>query len=282
MHVTDTRRSDLRAFAVALSALSLSACGGGTARTPSPATVAPSPAPEAEWQALATPRPAPLPGAPRIALAMVEVNAPTGSLAPLATPGLGLSELVTAGLLRRQDVSFVERRRFAVAAEAERQGRPRAPGAPPAGVSSGADLILGATWSSLGSVARLDVTLVDAATGAVVGKRALTTPGTADPTAVARSVVGSALAVLDDLGRRPAWNDPEPGLAPASYRPSGVPAAAVDAFMRGLAAEDLWKWDAARVGYQAALEAGGAGFPEARVALARAARLRLGGTLGAS
>jgi hypothetical protein len=204
-------------------------------------------------------------------------------LAPTADVNLGVSALVAAGLLQRQDVNFVERRRFAAAAEAERRGRPRAPGAPPVGESVGAEFILSATWSSLGlDSAYLDVRLSNAETGDVVGKRRVATPNDADPTSIARTVVGSLLTILGDLDRRPAWNDPMPASAPPAYRPSGVPTVAVNDFLRGLASEDRWSWDSARAGYEAALQAAGQGFFEASAALARTARLRLGGTLGAS
>jgi len=48
-----------------------------------------------------------------------------------------------------------------------------------------------------------------------------------------------------------------------------------------LASEEAWNWEGARVGYQ---EAGAleSAFFEADVALARTARLRMGGTLGSS
>ena len=55
----------------------------------------------------------------------------------------------------------------------------------------------------------------------------------------------------------------------------------MNAFFAGLASEEVWDWEGARAGYQAA-EALDAGFFEANVALARAARLRSGGTLGSS
>jgi hypothetical protein len=56
----------------------------------------------------------------------------------------------------------------------------------------------------------------------------------------------------------------------------------VEAFARGVAAEDVFDWEAARRAYQRARQLGGQGFFEPDVALARVARLRAGGTLGAS
>lgn len=285
MHRDRTRHSAsgvLFSAPALLALLALSACGGGTPAVsggPAPASTS-----EAAWRRLATPRPAPLPGAPRVSVSDVQILAQGHlGLAPTADVNLGVAELVAAGLLRRQDVQFVERRRFAAALEAEQRGRPRGPGAPPVGESAGAEYLLSATWSSLGlDSAYLDVRLSDAETGAVVGKRRVATPNDADPTGVARTVVGSLLVILGDLDRRPEWNDAVPASAPASYRPSGVPTAAVDDFLAGLAAEDAWNWDAARQGYESALKVGGQGFFEATAALARTARLRLGGTLGAS
>jgi len=97
---------------------------------------------------------------------------------------------------------------------------------------------------------------------------------------VARAGVGAILAALDDLGRLPDWEDAVGIPAPGSYEASGVPQTALNDFLGGLAAEEAWRWDAARDAYQAAARA--RGFPEAEAALARTARLRLGGTLGES
>lgn len=267
----------------AAAALVLGACGGATSG-PSGTTAAPPSISEAGWRALATPRPAPLPDAPRVSVGAVEILANSDlGLTSESGPAPAVSALVVVGLLRRQDVHFVERRRFAAAAEAERRGQTRPEGAPAVGVSVQPEFILDASWASVGlDSAYLDVHLKDAQSGAVVGKHRLATPNGVDPTSLARTVVGSLLVILDDMGRRPAWNDPLPASAPASYRPTGIPATAVDAFFGGLRAEDGWQWDRARVGYQAALKAGGPSFVEAETALARTARLRLGGTLGAS
>jgi hypothetical protein len=193
---------------------------------------------------------------------------------------LALQELVAAGLLRRQDIRYVERRRFAAAAEAERLGTPRPAGAPAAGVSPGPELVVSAAWSPVLGTGRLDIRLVDAQSGSVVATHRSATPSDADPTSVARTVVSGLLAALDELGRRPAWNDPATDAAPATYQSAGVPATAAEAFFRGLAAEERWNWEGARGGYQAAVAQGGPGFVEAAAALARAARLRNGGTLG--
>jgi hypothetical protein len=197
--------------------------------------------------------------------------------------GLGMSELVAAGLLRRRDVQFVERRRFAAAVEAERRGVARPAGAPPAGVSPGAQYVLSATWASVGlDSAYVDLRLADAQSGAVVGSWRGATAPDADPVAVARRVVAGTLSALERLGARPAWQDPEALAAPAAYRASGVSAAAASSFFRALSAEETWDWERARTGYQSALAAAGPSFVEAAAALARAARLRNGGTLGSS
>lgn len=260
-------------------ALLLAACGG-TASSPAP--TAPARASEAEWRALATPRPAPLEGAARVAVGEVKV---LGTVSSPAAAGadleLGLSELVAAGLLRRRDVHFVERRRFSAAVEAERLGRPRPQGAPAAGTSPGARWAVSATWATLGlDSAVVDLRLTDLETGAVVGSWRGATAPAADPVSVARTIVAGTLAALDRIAPRPAWADPEPAAAPLPFRASGVPEAAVAAFFRGVAAEERWAWEEARAGFQGALATGGDGFVEAAAALARTARLRSGGTLG--
>jgi len=273
-----TRSSPRRVALLATLALA-SACGGGTtAGTTSPAGAGAS---DAEWRALAAPRPDPLAGAARVTLGEVQIlgTVPWHIPADLGAP-LALQELVAAGLLRRRDVGYVERRRFAEAAQAERLGTPRPGGAPRAGVSPGPELVATAVWSPVLGTGHLDVRLVNAANGTVVATHQSSAPGDADPTSVARTVVSGILAALDDLGRRPGWTDPVAGTAPAAYRSAGVPAAAAEAFFRGLAAEERWNWEGARIGYQAALDQGGPGFVEAAAALARAARLRNGGTLG--
>lgn len=266
---------------IALSALLAAGCGGGGGGATPGAAPAPR-ASDAEWAALATPRPAPLPGAARVSVGEVQIlGEPAWSSAQGVEIGLGMAELVSAGLLRRSDVQYVERRRFAAAVEAERRGQTRE-GAPPAGVSPGARYIASATWASVGlDSAFVDLRLSDAQSGAVVATWRGATAADADPVSVARRIVSGTLAALDKLGERPAWQDPAPGAAPPGYRPSNVPDAAVVSFFRGLAAEETWSWERARVGYQAALSAGGSAFVEAAAALARTARLRNGGTLGA-
>ena len=83
------------------------------------------------------------------------------------------------------------------------------------------------------------------------------------------------------MGRMPVWSDPLPGVAPAAYQATTISTLAVTAFLEALEAEDRWDWNVAYRGYQAAAMADPS-FVEADVALARAARLRLGGTLGES
>lgn len=256
------------------------ACGGGGGSAVAPPAAAH--ASEAEWRALAQPRPPALEGAPTVALAEVLITG-TPTWSPPAGVGaeLGLTELAAAGLLRRQDVRYVERRRFAAAAEAERRGLPRPAGAPAAGISPGARFVAHATWSLLvPDSGRVDVRLLDPASGAVVaGWRGATPPG-ADPLTVARTVVAGVLAALDAAGGRPAWADPAGGAAGPGSPAAQIPAQAVTDFFLGLVEEDAWRWEEARVRYQRALAAGGSGFLEAAAALARTARLRNGGTLG--
>lgn len=252
--------------------------GGGPSAGPAPA----ADISEAEWRALATPRPEPLPGSARVTVSELRLTNPDawGLTASVDVP-LGLSELVVAGLLRRRDVHFVERRRFSVAAERERRGLPRPSGAPPAGVSPGAELVLSGTWATLGlDSAYLDMRLTDVQTGDVVTTWRTATANDADPIGLARTVVGGLLVALEEMGRRPEWTDPLSGAAPTGYMATSVPPEAVEAFLRGLAAEEEWNWAGAFRGYSAAAAHGA--FFEAEVALARAARLRMGGTLGES
>ena len=277
-HRNPARRSGL---GLALPVLLLTGCGGGGGGA-APAAPPPARASDAEWAALATPRPAPVEDAPRVSVGEVRIlGEPSWSRPPEVEIGLGMAELVSAGLLRRSDVQLVERRRFAAAVEAERRGQARE-GAPPAGMSPGARYIVSATWASVGlDSAFVDLRLADAQTGSVVATWRGATASDADPVSVARRVVFGTLAALEKLGEHPGWQDPDPGAAPPAYRPSGVPEAAVTSFFRGLAAEETWSWERARVGYQSALSAAGASFVEAAAALARTARLRNGGTLGA-
>lgn len=235
---------------------------------------------DAEWRSLATPRPALLPGAVRLSVADVDLLAEPAWGARAAVPArLGLAELVAAGLLRRADVHFVERRRFSAAVDAERSGAPRPAGAPAAGVSPGAELSASVTWLPVGGGrASLEVRLVATASGAVAGARRKTVPEDADPVGLARVTVATILAALAELGRLPTWSDPIAAAAPAEYVASGVAAGAVEGFFAGLAAEEAWSWERAREAYQAAAATGA--FFEASAALARTARLRLGGTLG--
>lgn len=267
---------------LALSVLLASGCGGSGGGAFSGPAVAPR-ASDAEWAALATPRAAPVAGAAQVSVGEVQIlGEPPWASAQGIGIGLGMAELVSAGLLRRSDVQFVERRRFAAAVEAERRGQARA-GAPPVGVSAGAQYIVSATWASVGlDSAFVDVRLSDAQSGSVAATWRGATAADADPVSVARRVVAGTLAALEKLGQHPSWQDPAPDAAPPAYRPSGVTDAAVTAFFRGLAAEETWSWERARVGYQGALTAGGASFVEAAAAMARTARLRNGGTLGAS
>jgi hypothetical protein len=231
--------------------LVVTACGPGQS---SVATASPSELDDAAWQVLARPRVPQLTGAVRISvgeIALLDEN-PWG-LDPSVPSSVGISELVATGLLRRRDVHFVERRRFAAAAELERRGESRASGAPPAGVSPGPEFILLATWASFGAAtAYLESRLIDPASGRVEHAWRTETPRDADVVGVSRAIERTNISV-----------------------------SAVNAFFAGLASEEVWDWEGARAGYQAA-EALDASFFEADVALARTARLRSGGTLGSS
>lgn len=241
---------------------------------------------EAEWQAVREPRPEPLPGSARVTLSGVRfLGAYPWPEAVRVEPGLGVGELVVANLLRRRDVRFVERRRFAEAAAAERRGDPAPRGRPPAGVSRSADYGLVAVWiPTTEREASLEVRLTLLETGDVDGATRITVDRSAGPAAVARSIVGGVLELLAARGRLPAWDDPlgaDRGSGANADGPSRVPTEALTHFLRGLGAEEAWDWEGARRGYQQALAAD-PDFHEARTALARAARLRLGGTLAES
>ena len=216
----------------------------------------------------------------RLSLTGVELLGDPGwSFAALVPTSLALSELVVAGLRRRPDVRFVERRRFAAAVEAERMGSRRPAGAPAAGVSAGAEVVASIVWVPLAAgQASLEVRLSDATRGDVVATRSVLLPSDADPVGVARQAVAALLASLGELGRLPVWSDPISGAAPSTFVPSGVSQRALEDFAAGLAAEESWRWESAREAYQAA--ANSVGFFEASTALTRTARLRLGGTLG--
>jgi hypothetical protein len=120
---------------------------------------------------------------------------------PRAAPvsaSLGLTELVAAGLLRRGDVRFVERRRFAAAVDSERGGGARPAGAPAAGISPGAELSVLLTWIPLGpGEASLELRVSEMATGRVAETRRVSVPDDPDPVGLARAAVAAYLATLD-------------------------------------------------------------------------------------
>lgn len=268
-----TERSCWLSAAAALT-LAATSCGGRAVAGSDVAT-------EAEWRAIARDRLEPLPGAARLTLSDVQLPSELPWALRSSVPlTLGFSELVVTGLLRRRDVHFVERRRFDAAVRSERAGS-RPPGAPAVGVSPGAELAASVVWVRLvPPETSLEVRLAETETGRVLAAERQVVPENADPVGLARTVVATVLRALDELGRLPAWDDPASAAAPSDYTPSGVPGAAVEAFLEGLAAEEAWRWERARRAYQRAAE--GVGFFEADVALRRTARLRLGGTLGES
>lgn len=227
------------------------------------------------------PRPEPLPGAVRLTVAPVRfAGAFPWPEATRVAPDIGVAELVAANLLRRRDVRFVERRRFDAAATAERRGEPTPPNQPPAGVSTSAELELVVTWlPSTPGDANLEVRLTRLETGDVDGTTRVIIPRDTGPVSVARSIVAGTLDLLDELGRRPAWDAAAAGVNVGTA--DRVSDEALRHFLRGLAFEETWSWEGARRGYQQALAAD-PDFHEARSALARTARLRLGGTLAES
>jgi hypothetical protein len=135
-----TRVSFAAAATVTTASIVLAACA--SAGGPSTADTGAAATSESVWASLNRPRPAPLPGAVRVTVSNLLLLHQPWSLQGPITPAIGMEELVAAGLLRRSDVEFVERRRFSAAAERERRGQPTPRGAPRVGVSPGAELIL--------------------------------------------------------------------------------------------------------------------------------------------
>jgi len=272
---TDQRGRPSRGLARAAMALTIvvAACGGAGSASSGGGTAS-----DAEWQALSAPRPTPLSGAARVSVADVEFLGAYAWRGPgTVTASLGVAELVVTGLLRRRDVRFVERRRFSAAAEAERRGVGRARGAPSAGVSQSADYATTAIWVPLGTdQTAVEVRLTVLETGRVAGATRVSVASDVDPVTLARAIVTGVVDVLDEIDQLPTWADP----LSSDQVTSGVSQEAQSYFMRGLAAEEIWDWEGARRGYQAA--AADPSFHEAASALARTARLRLGGTLAES
>src|SRR4051812_24093995 len=141
------------------------ACASGGSTAPAATSSASS---DAVWQALLRPRPTARPGARRVSVGTITLSGDRPWELDAAGPAaIGLQELITADLLRREDVVLVERRRFAAAAERERRGQPAPAGAPRVGTSPGAELILTGTMTPvLGDSAYLALRLVEAESGA--------------------------------------------------------------------------------------------------------------------
>ena len=122
--------------AVAVTMPSWGCAGGGTTASPTPAMPE---TPENVWESLHQPRPEPLQGAAAVSVSEILLLGDPWELhAPIPT-SIGIQELVGAELLRRRDVNYVERRRFAAAAERERRGERRPPGAPPSRAGPGSE-----------------------------------------------------------------------------------------------------------------------------------------------
>lgn len=251
-------------------------CGGGV-----PGGISPEGGSEAAWASWNRPRPTPLPGAVRISVGEVALESDPWQMGSPGAAALALQELISAGLLRRRDVHFVERRRFAAAAERERQGLPAPPGAPPVGTSPSAEIVLQGAWTRLPQLGEFfEGRLVETASGKLLRGFRIAIPSGTDPVALGRTVVGRILEFLEETNRLPSWDDPLASSAPRELRPSGIDPRAVGPFLEGVLAEDRYDWEGAFRGYQGALREGGPEFFEAETALTRAARLRAGGSLG--
>ena len=259
-------------LALMVSLFGLPGCGGRAT------TAGSGVASEAEWRALRVDRPTPLNGAIRVSVGDIDFAGPYAWPGAGISSSIGVHELVAAGLLRRRDVEFVERRRFVAIADAERNGETRRPGQPPAGVSVTPSFSIQAVWIPLSATrTSVEIRLMDVLSGEVVQSTRAMLPSEPDAVTLARSIVDGAIAMLDDEGHLTAWVDSlasEPANAEAT---SGVSPASLVNFLAGLAAEERWNWEGARRGYQAA--AAEPAFHEAVTLLARAARLKLGGTL---
>lgn len=232
---------------------------------------------DASWQALVQPRPAPTAGAPRLSLAEALLTTDAWAL-PESGSALALTELVAAGLLERTDVNFVERRRFFPAAERQRRGLPAPAGEPPVGTSPGAEWMLHMTVVANPAIpGALDLRLVHVQSGANRAGWRVDLPRGADAAGVARTIVGSVLAKIDELGLGTSTGPPADIFAPTT-----IPNEAIAAFLNGVRWGDLYRWDLARASYESAVNLAGGAFVEAEVGLRRAARLRSGSPLGGS
>ena len=267
-------------FVLPAASLLVGGCAGGSSSTGAATQPRPE-TPLTEWESLRHERPSAAPGAARIALGDVLIlGSVEWSLPPTVNTQAAVAELMAAQLLERTDVEFVERRRFGAAAERDRRGEMAPRGQPPLGTSRAAEYLLLGTWSVSGSGGLADFRLADAETGEVVHAWRTETPARPDAASLSRALSGALLTALTEMGRRPAGSGPVD--LPSAFAPSGVAAQAQGAFFRGVSAEDRFDWEAAKDAYEAAADLAGPTFPEAGVALARVARLRLGGTLAAS
>jgi hypothetical protein len=206
----------------------------------------------------------------------VALAAVTGSL-PNST-ALGVGELVGARLLDRDDLLLLDRRRLSAAVERERQGLPRPPGAPPIGTPPGIEWLIGMTVAeSPGDSVTLALRLTAVESGVHREAWQVVAP-VSNPVDLARRLGEGVLDLLAQEGLVPeAGSDDRLPLGPVEH-----PEEAFRSFVLGVEAEDTFNWDAARAAYERASTLGGPGFPEPIHALARAARLRRGGSLAKS
>lgn len=264
-------RSRGRAVASALGLVVLAGCGGAHGTIQSDAGPPRSPV---NWEAIRQVRPDPVTDAPTVTVPPFEGLLPEGMSVTLA-------ELVMARFLHRRDLVMVDRRRYAAAVERLRRGLPADPSAPEPGLSPGADWILEAAASPTpGDDVTLTVRLTESATGRIAATRAVTSPSKSGWLGAAREAGDLLLDMLREAGRLPV--DGQETAPWALAGPVDSPEEAVRLFAEGVGAEDRWAWEEAGSAYEAAGQAGGAGFTEAAQALARVSRLRAGGTLGRS
>lgn len=231
------------------------------------------------WLALLAPRPTPRAEAPRIAID--RVSGADGIL-----ESVGMAELVLLRFLNRTDIWVIDRRRLSLAAARTRRGLPRPPAAPALGQTPEIQFVVRATLGPPEAGMRpLNVRLVEAVTDRVRATWRDSVAEGASAVALARAVGTALERGLAEEGLL-AGSGEEAKVTHAGEGWSGAailsPEEAFRAFMEGVVAEDRYNWVAARAAYTRARTLGGPTFVEPLRALGRVARLRAGGTLGAS
>lgn len=192
---------------------------------------------------------APAPGTVRLAVMDPGITSlpPLQRIEGLAAETI-VRELVIAGLAQRTGLTVVR------------------PMQPPT------SYMVGTLLSLIGPRARLNVNLIEVSSGTILVNRTSFPPGGADLVTLARAIVQEAIAGLASAGVITADDAMLPSDSPPPTDAPAVRPEALAAWARGLAADLRGEADAARRGYEEALELGGPGFVEAAVALERVGR----------